>query len=116
MGQDPNGDRNGDLDGDIDGDLDGDLDASITIFVPRENQFPQNLFFNRNRPQNRPVVEIVVLMNREVAIAKFTQHFGVDPFQFCDAESILELDRDEFFSACSVEQYARGQNNYVIGM
>ena len=89
-------------------------DASITIFIPRANQFPQNLF--NNRPQNRPVVEIVVLMNREAAIAEFTQHFGVNPFQFCDAESILELDRQEFFSACSVEQYAQGQNNYVIGM
>jgi hypothetical protein len=100
----------------VQGNQDRDRDASITIFVPRANRFPQNLFINRNRPQNRPVVEIVVLMNREAAIAEFTQHFGVDPFQFCDAESILELNRDEFFSACSVEQYAQGQNNYVIGM
>ena len=91
-----------------------DRDASITIFVPRANQFPQNLF--NNRPQNRCVVEIVVLMNREDAIATFTQHFGVNPFQVCDEESILEIDREQFFSACSLEQYAQGQNNYVIGM
>jgi hypothetical protein len=85
----------------------------ITIFNS-QNGFP-NLF--NNYPQNhRDIVEIVVLMNRQDAIAKFIEHFNEDPFNFCDEDSITELDRERFFSVITVEEYAQSRSNYVIGL
>jgi len=83
------------------------VQSRITIFVPRAN---------RLRWQNRQLTEIVVLMGREAAIQAFTNHFGVNPLDVCEPGSICELDREQFFSACSIEEYSQGQNNFVIRM
>jgi len=81
----------------------------ITIFVPRENE-------NRLLWQNRQLTEIVVLMGQASAMEAFTNHFGVNPLDVCEPWSICELDRYQFFSACSIEEYSQGQNKCVIGM
>jgi len=81
----------------------------ITLFVPRANE-------NRLRRQNRQINEIVVLMGRAAAIEAFTNHFGLYPLDVCEPWSICELDREQFFSACSIEEYSQGQNNCVIRM
>jgi len=87
------------------------VQGSITIFVPRPlvNE-------NRLRRQNRQLTEIVVLMGRDAAIQAFTNHFGVNPLDVCEPGSICELDREQFFSDCSIEEYSQGQNNFVIRM
>jgi len=81
----------------------------ITIFIPRANE-------NRLHQQNRQINEIVVLMGKVSAMEAFTNHFGVNPLDVCEPDSICELDREQFFSLYSIEEYYRGQNNIVIGM
>ena len=71
---------------------------------------------DRLRRQNRWITEVVVLMGRADAIAAFTNQFGVNPFDVCDPESIREVNREQFFSYISLEEYSQGQNNCVIGM
>ena len=78
----------------------------ITIFRPRN---PLHL-------QNRQLNEIVALMGLADAIVAFTNNFGLNPVDVCDEGFICEVDREDFFSACTVEYYSGGKNNFVIPM
>ena len=89
---------------------------NATMFVPRGARFPPHFFNNRlEQPQEAHIVEtLVVAPNQAAAIAEFELHFGVGSLQLCDA--IVDIDYARFFSLITIEEYAQGPNNYVIGM